>query len=74
LGGVTLTIIDYIIFSHSIIGMKRINKTAVKSDSSSVGKTPQSWIKRIGVWGFLFFLVKGLLWLTVPTLIYWINK
>ncbi|HRE56731.1 MAG TPA: hypothetical protein PLW09_02835 [Candidatus Kapabacteria bacterium] len=54
--------------------MKRINKTAVKSDSSSMGKTPQSWIKRIGVWGFLFFLVKGLLWLTVPTLIYWINK
>lgn len=24
-----------------------------------------SWIKRIGVWGFLFFLIKGLVWLAV---------
>ena len=27
------------------------------------------WIKRLGFWGFLFFLVKGLLWLLVPALI-----
>jgi hypothetical protein len=27
------------------------------------------WIKRIGFLGFLFFLVKGLLWLLVPVLI-----
>jgi hypothetical protein len=27
------------------------------------------WIKRLGFWGFLFFLVKGMLWLLVPTLI-----
>jgi len=27
------------------------------------------WIKRIGLWGFLFFLVKGLLWLIVPALV-----
>ena len=26
------------------------------------------WIKRVGFWGFLFFLVKGLLWLIVPAL------
>jgi hypothetical protein len=26
------------------------------------------WIKRLGFWGFLFFLVKGLLWLLVPAL------
>jgi len=26
------------------------------------------WIKRLGFWGFLFFLVKGLLWLLVPVL------
>ena len=25
-------------------------------------------IKRLGLWGFLFFLVKGLLWLLVPGL------
>ncbi len=24
-----------------------------------------SWIKRIGFWGFLFFLIKGLVWLAV---------
>ena len=26
------------------------------------------WIKRLGLWGFLFFLVKGLLWVLVPAL------
>jgi hypothetical protein len=28
-----------------------------------------TWIRRIGFWGFLFFLVKGLLWLIVPALV-----
>jgi hypothetical protein len=28
-----------------------------------------AWIKRFGVAGFLFFLIKGLLWLIVPALI-----
>lgn len=27
------------------------------------------WLKRIGLAGFLFFLVKGLLWLLVPALL-----
>ncbi|MFA6262205.1 MAG: hypothetical protein WC760_12105 [Bacteroidia bacterium] len=27
------------------------------------------WIKRLGVAGFLFFLIKGLLWLIIPYLI-----
>jgi hypothetical protein len=27
------------------------------------------WLKRLGFWGFVFFLVKGLLWLLVPALI-----
>jgi hypothetical protein len=27
------------------------------------------WIRRIGFWGFLFFLVKGLLWLLLPWLL-----
>jgi len=26
----------------------------------------KTWIKRLGFWGFMFFLVKGLLWLIVP--------
>jgi hypothetical protein len=29
----------------------------------------KSWIKKIGFWGLIFFLVKGLLWLTIPALI-----
>ena len=28
-----------------------------------------NWIKRLGFAGFLFFLVKGLLWLLIPALI-----
>lgn len=28
-----------------------------------------NWIKRLGFWGFLFFLVKGLLWLLIPALL-----
>ena len=27
------------------------------------------WIKRLGFWGFMFFLIKGLLWLIVPAVI-----
>lgn len=27
------------------------------------------WVKRLGFWGFLFFLVKGLLWLILPWLL-----
>jgi hypothetical protein len=29
----------------------------------------RTWIKRFGAAGFVFFLVKGLLWLIVPALV-----
>ncbi len=29
------------------------------------------WLKKLGFWGFIFFLVKGLIWLAVT---YWIVK
>lgn len=29
------------------------------------------WIKKIGIWGFLFFLIKGLIWLVLG---YWVLK
>lgn len=29
-------------------------------------KQPPAWLKRLGAGGFLFFLIKGLLWLMVP--------
>jgi hypothetical protein len=31
--------------------------------------TAKTWIKRLGFWGVIFFLVKGLLWLIVTALI-----
>jgi hypothetical protein len=34
-------------------------------------KSWTKWIKRAGIWGFLFFLVKGLVWLALA---YWIVK
>lgn len=37
-------------------------------DDESTGSW-QTWIKRFGVAGFLFFLIKGLLWLIVPALL-----
>jgi hypothetical protein len=32
-------------------------------------KSAVEWVKRLGVAGFLFFLIKGLLWLIIPALI-----
>ncbi len=29
----------------------------------------KTWVKRFGAAGFIFFLVKGLLWLIVPALV-----
>jgi hypothetical protein len=29
----------------------------------------KTWIKRLGFWGLMFFLVKGLLWLIVPAVV-----
>ncbi len=31
--------------------------------------TVKSWIKRLGFWGFMFFLAKGILWLVIPAVI-----
>lgn len=42
---------------------------------SEVQEQPKSrftlWLKRIGFWGFLFFLIKGLVWLAV---LFWFTK
>jgi len=29
------------------------------------------WTKRLGVAGFLFFFIKGLLWLIIPAVLIW---
>ncbi|MGI8542173.1 MAG: hypothetical protein ACR2MD_01685 [Aridibacter sp.] len=39
---------------------------------SNEKKSPfAKWIKRFGFAGFLFFFIKGLLWLIVPALLIW---
>jgi len=36
------------------------------SKSSSAKKAALlKWLKRVGIWGFLFFLAKGLVWLAI---------
>jgi hypothetical protein len=41
----------------------------VSAPSGSAGRWGPSWLQRLGLAGFLFFLIKGLLWLVVPALI-----
>jgi len=36
--------------------------------------TAIEWIKRFGVAGFLFFLIKGLLWLAIPALAVYFSR
>ena len=42
-----------------------------QSELSNQPKGSAKWIKRFGVAGFLFFLIKGLLWLIVPAILIW---
>ena len=34
-------------------------------NSTRKGSVFVKWVKRIGIWGFLFFLLKGMIWLLV---------
>lgn len=36
-------------------------------------KSLKSYAKKFGFWGFMFFFVKGLLWLIVPAVIAWFS-
>lgn len=46
-------------------------------DSKSPVKTPlkkktsSAWLAKFGIAGFLFFFIKGLLWLIIPLLAVW---
>lgn len=44
-----------------------------RMEKSEEQKGLLKWVKRLGVAGFLFFLIKGLLWLLVPGLIAWFS-
>ena len=42
--------------------------------ASLLGRQPRtSWSTRVGVAGFTFFVVKGLLWLVAPLVLYWLG-
>jgi hypothetical protein len=53
--------------------MKTLDQTKDKELECPVPKKERNkmvlWFKRIGILGFLFFLIKGLLWLIIPYLI-----
>jgi len=42
-----------------------------KNEIQTELKGSAKWIKRFGVAGFLFFFIKGLLWLIVPAVLIW---
>ena len=49
--------------------MRWRRKTSSPRRYSKTEMSLKTWIKRLGFWGFMFFLLKGLLWLTIPALI-----
>ncbi|HBR58690.1 MAG TPA: hypothetical protein DEA22_14675 [Blastocatellia bacterium] len=44
-------------------------KPPIQKEPSKIYK----WVRRLGFWGFMFFLIKGLLWLIVPALIAYLS-
>jgi hypothetical protein len=53
---------------------ERIMKDSITESSSTRESVDgrakiRTWAKRLGFWGVMFFLLKGLLWLAIPTLI-----
>lgn len=49
--------------------MSRSRLRALASGHCLPGRGRTTWLRRLGLAGFLFFLVKGLLWLLLPTLL-----
>ncbi len=41
---------------------------AGQTTPSTQGNKLVHWLKKLGFWGFIFFLLKGLLWLLLPWL------
>ncbi|MBE7505052.1 MAG: hypothetical protein HS101_02070 [Planctomycetia bacterium] len=39
------------------------------SPASPARKPAFSWLKKLGFFGFMFFLLKGLLWLAIPAIL-----
>lgn len=41
----------------------------MQEDGSHTRSTAERWTKRVGLAAFLFFLIKGILWLIVPAIV-----
>jgi len=41
----------------------------MQEQESHNGSSAERWTKRVGIAAFLFFLIKGLLWLIVPAIV-----
>jgi hypothetical protein len=48
--------------------MNKENPSQMQSQTKS-NTSLKTWAKRLGFWGVLFFVLKGLLWLAIPALI-----
>lgn len=54
--------------------MNRMGEGHAKVDAAEAPATcpvKSPWVRRLGAAAFLFFLIKGLLWLIVPALAVW---
>ncbi len=47
---------------------------AASAASDPAGRARLSWVQRLGAAGFLFFLIKGLLWLAIPALLAYLGR
>ena len=46
--------------------MTHVTEPTPGPPSSPPQRTSRGWLRKLGAAGFLFFLIKGLLWLVVP--------
>jgi hypothetical protein len=44
-------------------------RLAMQEERSRRSSSAERWTKRVGVAAFLFFLIKGILWLIVPAIV-----
>lgn len=58
-------------FHPNFIRKPAILQTMETKSASEKKAAIQKWLKRVGIWGFLFFLIKGLVWLAI---FYWGSK
>jgi hypothetical protein len=56
------------------VGLKAAQAKPLAAASGEAGSSGVRWLQRLGVAGFAFFLIKGLLWLAVPALLAYLGN